>query len=91
MPTKRARNDFINFLLDAEKKPSLTGEFMSIRTAKKLYGFFQEKGYKDIAYNDCQDILTAKKNLAGYTVPEKGQSTRKVCPRRPPLGGPREY
>jgi len=91
MRTKRERNDFINFLIDAEKKPRLTEKFMSIKTANDLYKFFQEKGYRDVPYNDCRDIIKAKENMAGYTVPEAGQSTRKVCPSRPPHGGPKEY
>lgn len=77
MPTKRLRNDFINFLMDAEKNPKLLGEFLSKKTPTDLYRFFAEKGYEDIAANDCRDIITARKRLGGRRIPGK---PKRVCP-----------
>jgi len=73
MATKRRRNDFINFILDARDKPKLTEEFLSKKTAKTLYSFFQKKGYKDIPYNDCGDILEARKRTEGLHIPRRGK------------------
>jgi hypothetical protein len=83
MPTKRLRNDFINFLMDADKNPKLFGEFLSKKTPKELYRFFAEKGYEDIASNDCRDIIAARKRLGGRRIPGR---VRPRCPT-----GPMEY
>ncbi len=69
--TQRNRSDFINFIIDTEKKPKLVRDFLSKKSQTTLYNFFQAKGYKDIPYNDCKDILTAKKN---WKVPDPNPS-----------------
>jgi hypothetical protein len=79
MSTKRKRNDFINFIIDTDQKETLVNQFMKITTAKDLYDFFQEKGYKDIPANDCQDILRAKGKMVGRHIPQKNQTARGAC------------
>ena len=73
MATKRLSNDFINFIIDAEKNPKLTDEFLSKKTPKHLHSFFHEKGYKDIPHNDCEDILRAHKHMTGGRIPREGE------------------
>jgi hypothetical protein len=73
MPTKRQSNDFINFIIDAEKNPKLADEFLSKKTAKHLHSFFHKKGYKDIPYNHCQDILTARDRMRRRRIPREGE------------------
>jgi hypothetical protein len=73
METKRSRSDFINFIMDAQKNPDLTNEFLSKKTAKDLHSFFHEKNYKDIPYNDCQEILMAQKRMRGHRIPHHGK------------------
>lgn len=73
MGTKRDRNDFINFIIDAQKNPKLTNEFLSTKTAKDLHSFFHKKGYKDIPYNDCRDIVMAQKRIRGHRIPHHGR------------------
>ncbi len=79
MGTKRQRNDFINFIMDAEKNPKLTAEFLSKKSPTALHSFFQAKGYKDIPFNDCLDILTVGKRtkilLKEETKSIKGKKT----------------
>lgn len=82
MSTKRQSNDFINFVIDAEKNPDLTHQFLSKKTAKQLHSFFDEKGYKDISYHHCEHILTAKKLMRGRIIPGRG----KDC-----VGGRKDY
>jgi hypothetical protein len=76
--TQRSRSDFINFIIDSEKNENLQKEFLSKKSATKLYSFFQEKGYKDIPYNDCQDILTAAKSMKKLF--EEHQGSSPPCP-----------
>ncbi len=84
MTTKRERNDFINFILDAERDLELTEEFLAIKATKDLYAFFQKKGYKDIPEHDCKDILTAKDSARGLHVPDFPR------PRKPGFPRPRK-
>ena len=61
--TERKRNDFINFIQDVAVKPKLAKDFLLIKSQKALYTFFQEKGYKDIPYNDCGEILKLRQRV----------------------------
>jgi hypothetical protein len=75
--TPRNRNDFLNFIIDAETDPDLLVEFLKNETADTIYNFFQEKGYKDIPYNDCTAILVLQQGAIGKSIPGPG---RKICP-----------
>ncbi len=79
MATLRQENDFIKFILDAEKNPKLAEEFLAKKTAKDLNTFFQKKGYKDIPENNCKDILTARNRARGLYIPH-------IPPKRPSIG-----
>jgi len=85
MPTKRQSNDFINFIIDAEKNPKLADEFLSKKTAKNLHSFLHKKGYKDIPYNHCQDILAARKSMRGRIIPGEGKKAVDC------VGGQKDY
>ena len=82
MAANRPRNDFISFLIDTEKNPKLTDDFLSKKTVKDLHSFFLKKGYKDIPYNDCQDIIKAKKLHRGKYIPGEGERAQD-CPVTP--------
>lgn len=73
-PTKRDRVDFINFIIDATDNEKLAQAFLDIKTAKALDIFFQEKGYVDIPFNDCKDILNASQSMHGRGVDGKGKA-----------------
>lgn len=79
MGTTRPRNDFINFIIDAEKDQNLAAEFLKKKNAKELYSFFQRKLYKDIPFNDCHDIIMARTGMGGKLIPRVGQGN-KDCP-----------
>jgi len=79
MGTKRERNDFINFIIDAQKDPKLAEEFLSKKTPKHLHSFFHKKGFKDIPYNDCEDILMAQKRMRGHRIPHPGKKISPEC------------
>jgi len=79
MAPKRQENDFIKFILDAEKNPKLAEEFLAQKTTKDIYTFFQKKGYHDIPENNCKDILTARNRGRGLYLPH-------IPPKRPSTG-----
>jgi len=83
MGTKRDRNDFINFVMDSIENPKLADEFLSKKTPKQLHSFFHKKGFKDIPYNDCDDILMARKRMRGGSIPRHGE---KISPTNCPPG-----
>jgi len=56
MSAKTVKNEFIRFILDAEKKESLLEEFLGIRRAEILEQFFKDKGYQ-IFIDDCEGII----------------------------------
>jgi hypothetical protein len=72
MGTTRPRNDFINFIADASKNPDLAQRFLRRKTALGVYRFFQKEGYRDIPYNDCGEILKARKGMEGKYIPKRG-------------------
>lgn len=80
MATSRQRNDFIGFILDAEKDEDLTVEFLKKKTATELYDFFQKKKYLCIPFNDCKEILMARKGMAGKMLPPRGKKPPVGCP-----------
>jgi hypothetical protein len=80
MTTRRLRNDFINFIMEADRRPNLMHEFMTKKSAKALYLFFQAKGFKDIPYNDCQDILMARKSIVSPSRRKGNRSGTPECP-----------
>ena len=65
MSTRRKRNDFINFVMDATQDPDLVKRFNRRRTPLGVYRFLQKEGYKDIPLNDCEDILNAARSMRG--------------------------
>ncbi len=73
MATKRQRNDFINFILAAEKDEELTLRFMSKKNADDLYRFFKAEGYTGIPEGDCMDILTARMRWENITTAGEGK------------------
>ncbi len=73
-PTKRDRVDFVNFIIDATDDEDLAQEFLDIKTARGLDVFFQQKGYVDIPFNDCKDILKASRSMHGRGVDENGKT-----------------
>ena len=75
MPTTRKRSDFINFILDAEKNQKLIDEFLKITKAIDLDKFFKRHKYFDIPFNDCQEILNARKT---WVPTAKGKTPK--CP-----------
>jgi hypothetical protein len=77
--TTRKRNDFINFIIDSNADGKLTNEFLEIRTPENLYDFFQKKGYNDIPYNDCKDILMAARRMRNRHIPAKGKDISTTC------------
>ena len=68
MTSRRERNDFINFIIDATRDDDLAEKFFRKRTAGGIYNFFRREGYKDIPLNDCKDILKALKSMRGKGV-----------------------
>ena len=59
---QRKRMDFITFISDTldPDKDHLLKDFCSITDANQLYEFFQNNGYHDIPFNDCEAILETK-------------------------------
>ena len=68
MTSKRKRNDFINFIIDATQDENLAKRFFRRKTVLGVSRFFQQEGYKDIPPNDCEDILVALKSMRGRGV-----------------------
>jgi hypothetical protein len=52
---------FVDFILDAQRDPSLIAEFMIIDDEKELKTFFKDRGYTDIADDEFVKILKAKR------------------------------
>jgi len=73
MISERKRNDFLKFICDATEDQKLADAFFIKKTEQDLYEFFQEKGYKDIPRNDCEDILASAKNMRGRGVNGEGE------------------
>jgi hypothetical protein len=77
MGTTRKRMDFMNFILDSigdkKEQKALAQGFLKQKNADDLYKFFQKNKYRDIPYSDCEDILTARKNMSGGHIPDEGQ------------------
>jgi len=58
MATKEKMNDFIRFILAAEKDEALLDDFLrATRGAEGLHKFFQDKGFKEISIDDCRGIV----------------------------------
>ncbi len=74
MTSKRKRNDYINFVIDAAHDDKLTEKFFRRKTPLGIYRFFQQEGYKDIALNDCEEILAASKNMRGKGINLAGKA-----------------
>ena len=68
MGSRRKRNDFINFIIDATRDDDLAEKFFRRKTALGVHRFFQKQGYKDVPLNDCEDILRALKSMRGKGV-----------------------
>lgn len=64
--------DFINFIIDALNDQNLMQEALGKVTPKELYDFFQAKGYVDVPFKDCVDILKASKAVHGKGVNQQG-------------------
>jgi tRNA 2-selenouridine synthase SelU len=79
MPTKRQSKHFIDFITDAAKDRKLTDEFMSKKTPEHLHSFFQERGYRDVPYSHCQDILRARKRMGRRRIPGEGETADQAC------------
>jgi hypothetical protein len=79
---KRPVNDFISFILAAEKDEKLTSEFLSKKNAEDLYRFFKTKGFTGIPEGDCQDILTARTRWEKLHIPPGWG--------KPPCDGPKK-
>jgi len=77
----RKTNDFISFILDAEKSADLATKFIKIDDAERLYQFFYDLGYKGIPRDACEDILKAKNKWDDLTDCGHG---------KPPCDGPRK-
>ncbi len=73
MSSKRKRNDFINFIIDATRDEKLAGRFLRRKTVLGVRRFFIKEGYKDIPLNDCEDILAASKSMHGRGVDGSGK------------------
>ena len=71
-PTCRCRLDFVTFIIDATNDHGLATNFLQLNSAKDIYDFFQQKGYKDIPLNDCKDILDASKKMHDRGVDNNG-------------------
>jgi len=56
MATQEIENDFIAFLLAAEKDEKLLEGFLKQNTSDNLYTFFQGTPFK-ISKNDCEGII----------------------------------
>jgi hypothetical protein len=82
MAPKRAREDFIGFILEAEKDKELTKQFLDIKTAKRLNSFFTEQGFTKIKEDDCKDIMKSKtKKASKVLAPGKlGKGGFSPCP-----------
>jgi hypothetical protein len=64
MESEPRRNDFIGFILAAERDEKLMSEFLSQTSVDKLWAFFQEHTFTGIPkHPDCDDILKAKSNV----------------------------
>ncbi len=65
METKTVKNEFIRFLLEAEKKKELFDEFLGIGktewSAETLHQFFKGKKF-NISPEDCQAIIDIQHN-----------------------------
>jgi|GEM_PF-1199188 len=86
MSTDRARNDFINFIVDATQEPELVIRFNRRRSPMGVYRFFQENGYKDIPLNDCEDILFAARSVRGKGLSATGGPADTIDPDDPNRG-----
>ena len=73
MASKRDRNDFLNFIMDATQDEDLAKRFLRKRSAQGIYKFFRREGYHDIPLNDCEDILAVSKSMHGRGVNDKGR------------------
>jgi hypothetical protein len=82
MAPKRAREDFIGFVLEAEKDRELTEQFFDIKTAKRLNSFFIKQGFTKINEDDCKDIMKSKtKKASKVLAPDKrGKGRFSPCP-----------
>ena len=60
MAAKEKMNDFIRFILAAEKDEALLDDFLRARGAEGLHKFFQDRGFKEISIDDCRGIAQAE-------------------------------
>ena len=58
MAPKRARKNYIGFIMAAEKNRKLTEDFFSKKKkpAKELLGFFHDEGFTEIELEHCRQI-----------------------------------
>jgi hypothetical protein len=59
-PENKRPKDFIQFILDAEKSPALTQEFLKIPDGVALDAWFKKKKYVNIQLVDCGDIIRTR-------------------------------
>jgi hypothetical protein len=62
---KAIKRDFIDFIIEAQKDPMLTAEFLGQKGLKKadLKAWFDRKEFEGVTGPQCEKLLKAMKNI----------------------------